>query len=303
MAAIFLMPIFASLLLVVCATGTGTTMNILEILEGRCHEYIQCIKPVNSNFYCGPALRPSFNCTSLINTFTTEVTYHEPCSLGPDAFDDFVDEGKQDLPPDMQLFWSGPFKIAHEYALFTERKSLEDSLIGYMMNGVTFCGSTESPGFNFDMCPICSNSTSSIFWNKASMSFARTAKGKVEVVLSASNFGRPSFRNGSVFREIEVPNLQTGAVSQLTAILVRDIGDNTTTSEHCGTGSLLELKNIIEARNITFYCEENPDRIRAIQCAEQPEADECLALFNSGYMPIITPTMALFLLAVSILNT
>ncbi|XP_071951413.1 ADP-ribosyl cyclase/cyclic ADP-ribose hydrolase-like isoform X2 [Antedon mediterranea] len=265
--------------------GDGTTPNILDLIEGRCFEYLECVPPINSNIECDPDFR--FNCTSLVMDFKKDIAYQEPCTLGPDAFEDFVNNTAQEFPPNSHLLWSGTKEISHVYGLFTKRKTLEDSLVGFMMNDVAFCGSVET-GFDFRQCPSCqtfSESASGIFWPKASAKFASLASGEVEVVLSASNGGRPSFRNGSIFRSIEVPKLTSSKVSKLTTILVRDLGDNSTTSEHCGAGSLLELKNIMHEKNITFSCEENPNRIRAIQCATNPRAKECIDLFNSDKEP------------------
>ena len=43
-------------------------------------------------------------------------------------------------------------------------------MIGYILNDVTWCGSTATPGINFDSCPAfasCPNHVMASFWAKA----------------------------------------------------------------------------------------------------------------------------------------
>lgn len=70
------------------------------------------------------------------------------------------------------MFWSSTYVIAHEYANIGKRYvTLEDTLLGYVVNGMTWCGQKEDPGINFDACPTwdaCGPEASKSFWSLGS---------------------------------------------------------------------------------------------------------------------------------------
>ena len=70
-----------------------------------------------------------------------------------------------------QIFWSGTYGLAQEYAAQGRRGfTLESTMIGYILNDVTWCGTTSSPGINFESCPAfasCPDHVMASFWAKA----------------------------------------------------------------------------------------------------------------------------------------
>ena len=71
------------------------------------------------------------------------------------------------------LFWSGVFSLAHEYGNYGRRYvTLEDTLIGYLANSITWCGQSIDPGYNVTRCPAwddCPLEAAESFWAGASM--------------------------------------------------------------------------------------------------------------------------------------
>jgi len=88
------------------------------------------------------------------------------------------------------MFWSGTYDVAHEYADTGRRfVTLEDTLLGFIMNGLTWCGQTADPGMNYQSCPSyneCPESASTAFWGTASATV--NEKCSVRKSAKASNF-------------------------------------------------------------------------------------------------------------------
>ncbi|KAK6976545.1 ADP-ribosyl cyclase/cyclic ADP-ribose hydrolase [Biomphalaria glabrata] len=45
--------------------------------------------------------------------------------------------------------------------------------------------------------------------------------------------------------------------------------------EVCGNGTLVTLQNDVEARGMTYTCDDNPDSVMYLLCAEKPDCREC----------------------------
>jgi hypothetical protein len=67
--------------------------------------------------------------------------------------------------------------LAHEYADEGVRfVTLEDSLIGYVVDGLVWCGQGNPPGMNYSRCPSwndCPSEASEAFWGMASKTVSR----------------------------------------------------------------------------------------------------------------------------------
>ena len=72
------------------------------------------------------------------------------------------------------MFWSGVKELVHEYAADGQRYvTLEDTLIGYVVDGLVWCGQGSPPGMNYSRCPSwndCPLEASESFWAAASKS-------------------------------------------------------------------------------------------------------------------------------------
>jgi len=80
--------------------GEGTTINIDEIIIGRC-EYFQNEKHpelfVNS----------SSNCTDVWESFVGAWSYNDPCGLNESSYDEFVALTSHPVPKDEVVMWEG----------------------------------------------------------------------------------------------------------------------------------------------------------------------------------------------------
>ncbi|KAK7480475.1 hypothetical protein BaRGS_00028292 [Batillaria attramentaria] len=219
------------LLLLLLGTSTGddnpgTTVHIQEIFTGRCYDYRQ-IKY--------KTLMPgvSEDCTSLWNKFFSAFSFMPPCAA---------------------MFWSGVKDLAHEYAADGQRYvTLEDTLIGYLVDGLIWCGQGIEPGMNYTRCPSwtdCPLETSESFWASASKTFASSASGDVYVMLDGSQRDKPAYR--------------------------RD-------SETCTNGSLELLQADVTSRGFEFICEDDPQAILHLLCADNPSDRECLLASRNVY--------------------
>ncbi|XP_045201047.1 ADP-ribosyl cyclase/cyclic ADP-ribose hydrolase-like isoform X2 [Mercenaria mercenaria] len=259
--------------LYICTTESapGTTLNINRIFLGRCLEYQELTK--------GTLIQPvKVNCTELWSVFAKAWIHKDPRSIVPSDFDEFFDTAKQtDLPKDKILLWSGTYGIAHEYSNQGRRYvTLEDSLIGYLVNGLTWCGMvcSKCDGINYVECPEFSDlprEANQAFWGGASRTFARTSSGMVRLMVSGTNENRQAYSKESYFGQFELPSLSSDV--HLQVILVNFL--DKIPLERCNTGSLVALQKDVESRGLSYSCTENPLDVLHLMCVSDPSATKC----------------------------
>ncbi|XP_022102056.1 ADP-ribosyl cyclase/cyclic ADP-ribose hydrolase-like [Acanthaster planci] len=256
--------------------GTGTTLNLTEIVVGRCWDYQRVTgmekgKP-DSQVDCDNTAWPAF-----VKAFA----YKDPCSTPDDAFRDFILTMTVNLPMDGTIFWSGTKYLAMMYSMLSGGTmfSLETTFLGYTVDGLTWCGATTGgqQGINYHHCPpfadpSCESSVSKVFWGAASMAFAKQARGRVTVLLNGSDPGG-AFRNNSFFATIELPNLKTSAVDLVNIIVVHDLDGQVV--DTCDTGTVKTLKNRIAHRGLKWTCQDDPRLARLILCTENLDNEKC----------------------------
>ena len=70
------------------------------------------------------------------------------------------------------LFWSKTYRLAHLLAESGQKYvTLEDTLTGYLVNSLVWCGQSIDPGMNMTRCPSwgdCPNEAGESFWAGAS---------------------------------------------------------------------------------------------------------------------------------------
>lgn len=259
--------------------GQGSTPKIKEIVLGRCYEY-----QLNT---IGPKAEKWKNCNTIWDAFHKAFAHKNPCDPKSSDYEPFFKAtGMQELSK--SLFWSGTYKVAHVYSDSGDRyTTLEDTLAGYLVNGLTWCGkktdllsSTKSDGIDYDSCPdrsVCDYTTE--FWGLASETFARHARGIARVMLNGSRVdsnGTPTpYRRDSFFAKYELPNLQVGKVSELMIIVVHT-NDPTGTSVGCDTDSIIMLEKDAKKRGLKVTCYDDPDDVRHILCTDTPLSSKCL---------------------------
>jgi len=261
----------------------GSTPKIKEIVIGRCYDYQ--LKKI------GPNSTTWKNCTKIWDTFHRAFAYKNPCTLTFDDYKPYFDEVGMPKIYDKSLFWSGTKTVAHSYSEFGLRATtLEDTMAGWIVNGLNFCGNVNLPrnttdGIDYDFCPNnCDYKTP--FWGQASSIFAKHARGIARVMLNGSRVSpggkhMPAYNRDSYFGRYELPGLKVEKITKLIILVVHTI--DKTEYEWCGTDSIQLLQDDARRRGIRVKCHDNPDDVRHILCADHPLSLECLFLEEAGY--------------------
>lgn len=249
--------------------GAGTTLHFREIVLGRCYTYTQLMKP---------ELRVK-DCQKIVGAFMGAVLSKDPCGFTEGDYQPLIKLTNQTVPCDKTLFWSKSRELAHQYTkVQQEMFTLEDTLLGYMADGLKWCGDAGSSEMNYQSCPDwrgdCANNTMSVFWDTVSKWFAENACGVVQVLLNGS-FSN-AFNKNSTFGRVEIYNLHPDKVSTLQAWVMHNIED--VHSDSCSASSINDLKSISSNRNITFTCQSNYRPIKFLQCVKNPEHSSCNSL-------------------------
>ncbi|CAI9589743.1 unnamed protein product [Staurois parvus] len=163
-------------------TGPGTTPNLRNIIIGRCYHYM--------SLYPATGVK---DCSGVWQELTDAVFRKEPCNITEEDYKKLAQVTAQTIPCDKSLLWSRTNDLVHRYTKATESfMTLEDTFLGFLFNGLTWCGKTASPGMNYNACPSwkeCTNNSLSSFWKIASATFSQASCGTVHVMLNGSADG------------------------------------------------------------------------------------------------------------------
>ncbi|XP_061441443.1 ADP-ribosyl cyclase/cyclic ADP-ribose hydrolase 1 [Rhineura floridana] len=246
--------------------GKGTTEHLHEIILGRCYNYIATVNP---------ELRDK-DCLQIWELFQKAFMYKDPCSATEEDYQPLMDLARHSIPCNKSLFWSTTNDLVHRYTKADRGfLTLEDTMLGYIADGVTWCGDLSSPGVSFKSCPKwteCESNPSSIYWKMASKMFAEAACGTVQVLLNGSTEAG-AFRDNSIFGSVEIVNLNPNKVSKMQIWLMHDIDGPQ--SETCMGHSIRKLKEILENRTISVSCEDNYRPVQLLQCTSNPDHTTC----------------------------
>ncbi|XP_020848617.1 ADP-ribosyl cyclase/cyclic ADP-ribose hydrolase 1 [Phascolarctos cinereus] len=244
--------------------GRGSTDNLKEIMLGRCFTYIRTVNP---------ELRK--DCLKIWETFKNAFISKNPCNITEQDYQPLMELAAQPILCNKTLLWSKTNELVHKYTKVQGNLlTMEDTLLGYMADGLTWCGNPSSSEINYQSCPEwheCANNPNLIYWKTASRAFAEAACGVVHVMLNGS-INQP-FGNSSIFGSVEVPHLNPKKVHLMKIWVMHNIGGQP--SDSCSSSSIKELKSIIEGRNITFSCEDDHRAAQLIQCVGNPEEPAC----------------------------
>ncbi|KAF6371504.1 CD38 molecule [Rhinolophus ferrumequinum] len=248
--------------------GKGTTPNFPEIVLGRCYTYTKVLRPELSHK----------DCRKIGKAFMDAFLSKDPCSSTERDYQPLLELTNQTVPCNKTLFWSKSSELAHQYTTVQQEMfTLENTLLGYIADGLNWCGDADSSEVNYGSCPTrggkCINNTFSVFWNTVSKRFAENACGVVQVVLNGSISN--TFNKNSTFGRVEIYNLRPEKVPTLQAWVMHDIGDR---SVACSSSSINDLKLILSNRNIKFTCHDNYRPIKFLQCVKNPEHSSCRSL-------------------------
>ncbi|XP_070539295.1 ADP-ribosyl cyclase/cyclic ADP-ribose hydrolase-like [Ptychodera flava] len=248
----------------------GTTLHLKDIFLGRCWDY-QC--GFNRATCDTSNLK---NCTRLWELFQAAFTYRDPCNVTHDMYEPFSQAAMQPVAVNKILFWSGTYYLAHTYASETRRfTTLEDTLPGYLLKMLVWCGQVDYPGINYDSCSgDCFERAQDAFWGTVSANFAKQARGVATVMLNGSR-ETGAFRNDSFFAKYEFPNLDRTKVTSINIVIIHSL--DVPKVESCGEGSVLALQKLLQGRGFKYECVDDPDAIHYILCSENPESRDCKA--------------------------
>ncbi|XP_017261782.1 ADP-ribosyl cyclase/cyclic ADP-ribose hydrolase 1-like [Kryptolebias marmoratus] len=207
------------------------------------------------------------NCQHAWEVFQQAYVDKDPCNVSMEAYDPFIEATSFTPSCNRMMFWSKTKDVVHE---FTEKKecfqTLEDTVLGSVLDGLTWCGKKGSSETFTTGCPRwtdCINNPVRSFWNRASAAFANVACGNITAMLNGS-IATP-FDSSSIFASIEVGNLKSDKVNNLNVVLVtqKNVVSN------CTNQSFENLKSKL-AEGIKFNCKEVPET-QIQECGSDPE--------------------------------
>ncbi|XP_013915471.1 PREDICTED: ADP-ribosyl cyclase/cyclic ADP-ribose hydrolase 1 [Thamnophis sirtalis] len=246
--------------------GKGTTEHLMEIVLGRCYNFINTINSELRNK----------DCLRVWKLFEQAFLYKDPCNVTIEDYQPLMDLARYPIPCNKSLFWSKTNDLAHHYTKTNhDFLTLEDTLLGYIADGITWCGNPSDSGVNYESCPKrteCENNPSSVYWKLASKMFAEASCGTVQVMLNGSA-ETGAFRKSSIFGSVEIVNLNPEKVSKMQIWLMHDIDGPQ--RESCTGPSIAQLREILENRNISVSCEDNYRPAQLLQCTRNPNHKAC----------------------------
>lgn len=208
-----------------------------------------------------------YDCQKLWDAFEQAYVGRDPCQVPREAYDPFIAAMAFEPTCNKMMFWSKTNDVVHD---FTKERgcflTVEDTILGYLLNGLTWCGKEgSSETFTAD-CPgwsDCENNPVRSYWNRASAAFADAACGKVTAMLNGSITA--PFNPSSIFASVEVPRFNSSRVKSLNVVLVTK--PNSTTN--CGDASLMDLEKVLD-EGIKYDCKEVAEA-RIEECASSTQ--------------------------------
>ncbi|XP_070291492.1 ADP-ribosyl cyclase/cyclic ADP-ribose hydrolase 1-like isoform X2 [Salvelinus sp. IW2-2015] len=240
----------------VLSSSSPSSESLKKTIIDKCEAFIQNNKSSSAN-----------NCQKIWSAFQQAFVGRDPCNVPMEAYDPLIHTVIQDPVCNRMLFWSKTKKIVHD---FTEKRdcflTLEDTLLGFIMNGLTWCGKEESNETFTTGCPgwtDCVNNTVRSFWNRASAAFADAACGDVTAMLNGS-IATP-FSPTSYFSTIEVKRFKAAKIKSLSVVLVTKENKGTT----CDDPSLQDLQKEIDPK-LKYNCKAVPES-KIQYCISHPD--------------------------------
>uniref|UniRef100_A0A671WET4 ADP-ribosyl cyclase/cyclic ADP-ribose hydrolase n=1 Tax=Sparus aurata TaxID=8175 RepID=A0A671WET4_SPAAU len=170
-------------------------------------------------------------------------------------YDDLMAMAPFDHPCHQTMFWSKTNELVRYCIAKDEDKkdcfTLEDTLLGYILNDKTWCVKKGSIEMFTTFCQeYDSNENTAVrsFWNRVSVAFAEYACGNATVMLNGSL--KNPFDTNSTFAKFEINRLEHPKVTKLKVILVG--GDKNV--QTCKDESLQVLENITRNEGISYHC-------------------------------------------------
>ncbi|XP_025145456.2 ADP-ribosyl cyclase/cyclic ADP-ribose hydrolase 1 isoform X5 [Bubalus bubalis] len=109
--------------------GTGSTANFQKLIQERCDTYTQPIWQGSSR-----------NCQAIRQAFMSAFISKDPCKATKEDYKPLMDLAPPTVPCGQHVFWSKTKELAHQYAKKWHLMTLEDTLLGYLADNLSWCG-------------------------------------------------------------------------------------------------------------------------------------------------------------------
>ncbi|XP_069488034.1 ADP-ribosyl cyclase/cyclic ADP-ribose hydrolase 1-like isoform X2 [Ambystoma mexicanum] len=246
--------------------GAGTTADLYEIILGRCDDYVMFVNPGVRNK----------DCRKLYQLFKASVMKRNQCNITTVDYEELFQFSSSPIPCNQSLLWSKTSDLAHLYAKSVPNiLTLEDTLLGYVANRLSWCGHSSNSGWNYKSCPAryeCDNNPVSAFWRTASAHFAKQACGVVHVMLNGS-IPAGAIKPDSIFSSVEVPSLDPVRISEVRIWVMDNIDGPDRNS--CSSKNQTDLEAKLLERNISSICVDNYWPVHILQCVRTPNESAC----------------------------
>ncbi|RNA37464.1 ADP-ribosyl cyclase cyclic ADP-ribose hydrolase 1 [Brachionus plicatilis] len=251
----------------------GTTKNFKDIVLGRCFYYINSLHKDNCEINSA-----NLNCSLIWDEFYRVIVNKSPCQVSIEDFDQFVHLTSHPYSNEKSVFWSGTYKAVHQISRLKGDWTLEDTLSGYLLDGLSFCSDNKSDNF-LTICPTDCVTRNNPFWNAVSKNYASKATGRVTAVLNGTrNSGALS--NYSTFFNYELPSMNFKNINHFQVILLHS--PEMSKYETCQMPKTLNtLRNILQSNNVTYECIDDNFYLKNFLCIENQNSPECQKLFSA----------------------
>ncbi|XP_065327719.1 ADP-ribosyl cyclase/cyclic ADP-ribose hydrolase 1-like [Pelmatolapia mariae] len=200
---------------------------------------------IKSTFFSKCEKFKEHDCKKLWDLFEKAHVNKDPCNVPVEAYNPLIAEVPFKLDCNKVMFWSNTKDLVHD--LTAKRKdcfvTLEDTLLGSILDGLMWCGKEGKNGTFSNGCPgwsECENNPVRSFWKCASAAFADAACGDVTAMLSGST--TTPFDPTSIFASIEVTRLKAPRVSSMNVVMVL----KKNAKSDCTNASLKNLQNQLD---------------------------------------------------------
>ncbi|CAI5672759.1 unnamed protein product [Oreochromis niloticus] len=226
---------------------------------------------IKSTFFSRCEKFNEHDCKKLWDLFEQAYVNKDPCNVPVEAYDPLIAAAPFKPQCNKMMFWSKTKDVVHD--LTAKRKdcfvTLEDTPLGSILDGLTWCGKEGSKDtFNY-WCPECENNPRvertavRSFWRRISAAFADVACGDVTAMLNG--LVNDPFNSTSIFASIEVPRFKASRVKKLNVVMV--IQKNA--KSNCNHSSLNNLRQSLD-KGITYSCKDVSES-RIQECGAKPE--------------------------------
>ncbi|CAL8313458.1 unnamed protein product [Merluccius merluccius] len=190
------------------------------------------------------------DCVKVWSAFEQAYVGRDPCEVPMEAYDHLISTAPPQPACNRMMFWSKTKDLAH---LVSDScyQTMEDTLLGSVLDGQTWCGKKGSSNTYTSGCPgwtECENNPVKSFWKRGSTEFAAVACGNTTAMLNGS-IATP-FSSASIFA-IEVTQFTSDRMRSLTVIMVT----NDVVVSNCTNESLKDLQKELDP-GIRYICKE-----------------------------------------------